>query len=52
MIAYAWVNDKDTLRAYGSADDAYRVFGKMLRSGNPPDSWDELLREARDITQP
>ena len=52
VIVYAWVNDKDTLRAYGSADDAYRVFRKMLRSGNPPDSWVELLREARDITQP
>jgi len=52
VIIYAWVNDEDSRRAYGNATDAYRVFEKMLRSGNPPDSWDELLREVRDITQP
>jgi toxin YhaV len=36
IIVYAWVNDEDTKRAYESADDAYRVFRKMLEGGNPP----------------
>ncbi|MCW5235222.1 hypothetical protein D5047_02315 [Verminephrobacter eiseniae] len=27
--------------------DAYRVFGKMLQSGHPPDDRDQLLRQAR-----
>ncbi len=37
IIVYAWVNDESTKRAYESADDAHRVFCKMLNSGNPPD---------------
>ena len=41
------MNDEDTLRAYGSGDDAYRVFRRMLESGHPPDDWDRLLAEAR-----
>lgn len=44
MIVYAWVNDDDTKRAYESSYDAYRVFRKMLKSGHPPDDWDQLLR--------
>ncbi|MEE4303726.1 MAG: type II toxin-antitoxin system YhaV family toxin [Wenzhouxiangella sp.] len=47
IIVYAWVNDDNTLRAYESSDDAYRVFRKMLDGGNPPDDWDSLLRAAR-----
>lgn len=47
VIVFAWVNDEDTKRAYESADDAYRVFRKMLDSGYPPSDWDQLLAEAR-----
>jgi len=47
LIVYAWVNDEDTKRAYGSGADAYRVFQKMLGRGNPPNDWTELLAEAR-----
>jgi toxin YhaV len=47
LIVYAWVNDEDTKRAYGSADDAYRVFSKMLASGQPPSDWDQLLNQAK-----
>jgi toxin YhaV len=50
VIVYAWVNDKDTLRAYESGNDAYWVFRKMLASGHPPDDWDLLLAEARAET--
>ena len=47
IIVYAWVNDEDTLRAYDNKEDAYRVFRKMLDSGNPPASWDALLKQSR-----
>jgi len=47
VIVYAWVNDEDTKRAYGSGDDAYRVFRKMLEGGHPPEDWNRLLAEAR-----
>ncbi len=47
VIVYAWVNDEDSKRAYGSDDDAYRVFRKMLERGRPPDDWERLLAEAK-----
>ena len=47
VIVYAWVNDEDSKWAYESADDAYRVFRKMLDSGHSPSDWDRLLADAR-----
>jgi toxin YhaV len=47
VIVYVWVNDKETLRAYDSKRDPYRVFRRMLDSGNPPDDWKTLLAEAK-----
>jgi toxin YhaV len=46
LIVFAWVNDAETLRTYGSRTDAYAVFRRMLESGNPPDDWDALVRAA------
>lgn len=37
IIVICWVNGFDTLRAYGSKDDAYKVFTHMLNTGHPPD---------------
>lgn len=47
VLVFAWVNDKESRRAYESSDDAYRVFRKMLDGGRPPDDWSQLLAEAR-----
>lgn len=47
IIIYAWVNDDKELRAYESKTDAYRVFRKMLKSGEPPDSWVALYEAAK-----
>ena len=47
IIVYAWVNDGTSLRTRGSRTDAYAVFADMLRSGNPPDAWAQLLEAAR-----
>ncbi|HDZ0780505.1 TPA: type II toxin-antitoxin system YhaV family toxin [Klebsiella pneumoniae] len=49
-IIIGWVNDFGTLRAYGSKTDAYLVFAKMLKAGEPPDDWEKLLTEARAST--
>ncbi|GCK64168.1 toxin of the SohB(PrlF)-YhaV toxin-antitoxin system [Escherichia coli] len=49
-IVIGWVNGFDTLRAYDSKTDAYKVFGEMLKAGNPPDDWDTLLKEASKAT--
>jgi len=51
VIVYAWVNDEDTKRAFESADDAYRVFRRMLDSGRPPSDWRQLLAEAYAHTE-
>ncbi len=48
IIVYAWVNDENNKRAYGSKTDAYKVFEKMLNSGHPPEGWNELLKAAKD----
>ncbi len=50
IIVYAWVNDETTKRAYEHADDAYRVFQKMLARGHPPDDWENLLAQAKRET--
>jgi len=49
-IVIGWVNVFDTMRAYGFKTDAYKVFKGMLNVGNPPDVWDELLRQAKKAT--
>jgi toxin YhaV len=46
IIVFAWVNDSDTLRTYGSKTDAYAVFRSMLDKDTPPDDWGALLKGA------
>lgn len=51
VIVLAWVNDENTLRAYGSKTDAYKVFKDMLDNKNPPDDFDMLLEKAKKSTK-
>ena len=51
VIVLAWVNDEQTLRAYGSRTDAYVTFRGMLENGNQPDDLDALLREAKAVSE-
>ena len=48
VVVLAWINDDDSLRAYGSADDAYAVFRARLGRGQPPDDWRSLHTDARE----
>lgn len=50
VIIFAWVNDDGTLRAYERTTDAYAMFRKMLKQGNPPDDWNALLEIAKADT--
>jgi toxin YhaV len=52
IIVLGWVNDRDTLRTRGAKADAYAVFQRMLDSGNPPDSWHQLLKAASSEESP
>ncbi len=47
IIVYAWVNDEKSKRAYDSKTDAYRIFKRMLETGNPPDDWKMLIKQAK-----
>lgn len=49
IIIYAWVNDKNSLRAEGSLTDPYATFKRMLAAGNPPDDWATLLASSSPI---
>jgi len=46
IIVYAWVNQEESKRAYGSKTDTYRVFRQMLENNKIPNNWDELLAES------
>jgi len=50
IIVFVWVNDESSKRAYNSNTDAYRVFKRMLDSGNPPNDWNDLLKDTEDET--
>jgi toxin YhaV len=50
VIVFAWVNDTKTKRTYGSKNDAYAVFSRMLETGDPPDDWHALLNAAKTKT--
>jgi toxin YhaV len=49
IIIFAWVNDSETLRTYGSKSDAYAVFAKMLDGGNPPEDWAALMKTSQSL---
>jgi toxin YhaV len=49
IIVYAWVNDEGTLRKSGSKSDPYAVFEAMLESGDPPSSWEEVLKVSKEM---
>ena len=42
IIIFGWLNDEESLRAYGSKTDAYAVFAKKLDSATPPTTWTDL----------
>jgi toxin YhaV len=49
VIVYVWVNDEFTLRKAGSRTDVYAVFKSMLKSGDPPRTLDDLLKDAKEM---
>ena len=51
IIVYVWVNDEKSERAYESKTDAYRVFAKMLDNDNPPNNWQTLLQQSKNLTE-
>lgn len=44
ILLFAWVNDENSLRTYGSSTDAYATFSGLLDRDDPPDDWDALLK--------
>lgn len=51
IIIYVWLNDERTLRKANSSTDPYFVFSSMLRKGNPPQDFDQLLEISIDFKE-
>ncbi|HEY3778937.1 MAG TPA: type II toxin-antitoxin system YhaV family toxin [Rhizomicrobium sp.] len=49
LIVYTWVNDERSLRQSGSRSDPYEIFRRMLKSGDPPNDWNDLLKTAKNL---
>ena len=49
-IIYAWLNDESTLRKKGAKTDVYEVFKRMLRRGDVPNGFDDLLKKSAAAT--
>lgn len=49
IIVYGWVNDQSTLRKAGSRRDPYTVFRAMLNAGDPPRSFEDLVRRSKGL---
>jgi toxin YhaV len=45
-IMYVWVNDEKILRKVGDKNDPYEIFARHLEHGEPPNSFDELLKNS------
>ncbi len=51
VIVYVWLNDGKTLRKAGAKTDPYVVFQNLLKSGNPPQNFEALLKGAISLNQ-
>ena len=49
IIVYVWVNDESTLRKRGAKTDPYTLFQSMLKSGDPPQSFEQLVAASRKM---
>lgn len=48
-IVYAWVNDENTMRKEGDKNDPYAIFARGLVRGEPPNSFDTLMKESAKL---
>jgi toxin YhaV len=46
IIIYTWLNDEKTLRKAGAKTDPYFIFQSMLKSGDPPQNFEQLLADS------
>lgn len=51
VIVYAWLNDEKTLRKAGAKTDPYAIFEAMLKSGNPPQDLEQLLKGSQPLEE-
>lgn len=47
LVVLAWLNGGRTLRKDGARSDVYATFGKRLDADDPPDSWADLVSDAK-----
>lgn len=52
LVILTWLNDENTLRKEGAATDPYTVFAGMLRRGEIPSDWDDLVAKSTPMKTP
>jgi toxin YhaV len=51
VIVYVWLNDEKTLRQQGAKTDPYTVFQNMLKRGNPPQNFEQILKNSTPLDE-
>jgi toxin YhaV len=51
IIVYVWINDEKTLRQQGAKTDPYTVFETMLKQGNPPQNFEQILEDSARLDE-
>lgn len=46
VIVFVWLNDEKGLRKEGDKNDPYALFERMLKAGNPPSSFEDLVKDS------
>jgi toxin YhaV len=49
IIIYTWVNDEFSLRKAGAKTHPYAIFQAMLKRGELPNAFEDLLRQSRRL---
>jgi toxin YhaV len=51
IIIYVWINDDKTLRQRGAKTDPYTVFENMLKQGDPPQDFKQILKNSTPLDE-
>jgi toxin YhaV len=51
VVIYVWLNDEKTLRKQGARTDPYTIFQNMLKQGDPPQDFEQILKYSTPLDE-
>jgi toxin YhaV len=51
VIIYVWINGEKTLRQRGAKTDPYIIFENMLKQGDPPQNFEQILKNSAPLDE-